>query len=593
MEISKVLDLLNGREKPESYITDMLKKWKDVYYGMSLHTIGITPSYTTGGATVGHPCHCSEYQFLFDRKLLNRHERESTALRNLRYSLYKPLTKSPFSQITEVVTGTIFQDSNYNIEIPNDEDKDFIWSNHFNGYDIIGYFSNIGYRNMVEDPNGLFLRIPDKPYYEQPDGRVNIDIWFVNSKDIIYYDRKELLFKKNNRWAYYIDESTIWRFERIKEIWILKETQGYYAHMLGKLPVTVAGGEYNTHGYYDSFYDKAKAIADDFIASYSAAQLIDKEMAHPYIVSASEDCPDCQSTGTLQWCNGCNYSAENCICDSKEYTDYAKITCNKCGGSGQQSRNPGQWLILPYEQLKDGDPIKIISAPVANNMHLREVAKTLYEQMMHALHLRKTDKAESGVAKAIDQEWLYQFISKISNHLFDKIIFDTIADIIAYRNVTVQNGRMFPQQYEFIITKPTQFQIKTEEELLDDLSASIEKKIPVYERQKKDMEYAAKKYGGDLVFNKKAQVINALDFLNTMTNDEIMSIRLAGGCDQADIILHTCINMWLDDMIDDKGENWFIEAEISEIKPMVDAKKKEAKPTNNLIQQSKQAMIQQ
>ena len=75
--------------------------------------------------------------------------------------------------------------------------------------------------------------------------------------------------------------------------------------MFGRLPVTIAGGDWNTQegGFYESYFDKAKAIADEFISSYSAAQMVDKEASHPFIVAAQEDCPDCNGTGktTIQY----------------------------------------------------------------------------------------------------------------------------------------------------------------------------------------------------------------------------------------------------------------------------------------------------
>src|SRR5690606_27459953 len=141
--------------------------------------------------------------------------------------------------------------------------------------------------------------------------------------------------------AYWVNTHTIWRLSydaQSKKYFVAKQdAAGYYAHMFARLPLTIAGGEWNTQGYYDSYFSKAKAAADDFVSSYSAAQLVDKEASHPYIVEASTDCPDCQGRGHVQRdCDTCPNGVE-------------LAQCGACAGSGQVSRNPGQRMIIPHE----------------------------------------------------------------------------------------------------------------------------------------------------------------------------------------------------------------------------------------------------
>lgn len=184
------------------------------------------------------------------------------------------MTKAPFGQITGVITGAIFQDSNYTLELTDEKDNEYIWGNRFNGYDLKSYFANIGFRNMVEDPNGVFLRMPAKPFYEQGSDKLDVDIWFINTKDMVWFSKSDLIFKRG-AYAYWVNRHTIWKLSydaQAKKYFVAKQdAAGYYAHMLGRLPLTVAGGEWNTQGYYDSYFSKAKAAADDFVSSYSAA----------------------------------------------------------------------------------------------------------------------------------------------------------------------------------------------------------------------------------------------------------------------------------------------------------------------------------
>ncbi len=54
----------------------------------------------------------------------------------------------------------------------------------------------------------------------------------------------------------------------------LVEPKGYYAHLSNQLPCYVAGGVWNNQGYYSSWFENAKPIADEYAAPYSTEQLV-------------------------------------------------------------------------------------------------------------------------------------------------------------------------------------------------------------------------------------------------------------------------------------------------------------------------------
>jgi hypothetical protein len=551
MNLTDVLAILNKTVKLSQPITDALQRWRDVYYGISLHTTGACPRFRDAitGRTVTPPGYFGqEYQYLFDNYLLNRHPRENEATRNWRYSQYRPLTKAPFGQITEIVTGAIFQDSNYVIEIEDKSDEGYIWGNHFSGHDIAGYFSNIGFRNMVEDPNGVFLRIPSQSCNEQDSDKVAVDIWFINTKDMVLFTPTDLIFKRDG-YVWWVNEQTIWRFayKADKKLYCLaaEDVDGYYAHMLGRLPVSIAGGEWNTQGHYDSFFSKAKAAADDFISAYSAAQLVDKEASHPFIVEASTDCDSCMGRGAVQHdCESCPGGVE-------------LVTCNTCHGSGQVSRNPGQHIIIPHDKLKDGTPIQIINPDISINSHHRDVCTQVMDLLTEALHLRKTDAAQSGTAKAIDQERLYKFINTISNHLFDKILYDTLRDVVAYRNVANVGGRVYPAQQPFRLQKPTQFRIKTAADLLAEFNEGTRAAMPVFIRQRMALDFVDKQYSGDAWMKLKMQLINKLDNLAVLSSNEVLDLLAVQIIGRDDVLYSQKLPQVLDMIAREYGYQWF------------------------------------
>lgn len=557
MQIKQVLAILNKDVQLPANITETLQRWRDVYYGISLHTTGACPRFqdqSTGRMVKPAGYYGEAYQYLFDNFLLSRHPREDSATRNWRYSQYRPMTKAPFGQITEVVTGAVFQSSNYTVQLTDEADDAYIHNNNFSGQNIIEYFSNVGYKNMIEDPNGVFLRIPKQPFYEQDTDKVAVDIWFVHSKDMVWLTDTDLVFTRGD-FAYWVNAQTVWRFAyntQQRKYYLAKEdAQGYYAHMLGRLPITVAGGEWNTQGYYDSFYSKAKAAADDFVSAYSAAQLVDKEASHPYIVEAAADCVECSGHGQVQVdCDSCPNGVE-------------LVRCTVCGGSGQVSHNPGQHIVIPHEQMKDGTPIQIVNPDVAINTHHRDVCQQVMQLIIEALHLQKTDAAQSGVAKAIDQERLYKFISAISNHLFDNIITDTLRDIIAYRNIEQQNG--------FRILKPTQFNIKTSADLLAEYNEGAKANLPTFIRKRMAMDYVQKQYSSDELMKRKAQLITELDELSILSTTEIVDLQATGIISDAQLYYSRNLPVAIDELIAEKGEYWFITTVLKDIKAALPA----------------------
>lgn len=556
MQPNEVLAILNKTVRISREMNEALQRKRDVYYGISLHTTGACPAFRdlSGGGTI-YPqgYYGPEYQRLFDKHLLSRHPRENDATRNWRFSQYRPLTKAPFAQITEIITGAIFQDSNYDISLQDVKDEQYIWSNHFSGHDIIGYFSSIAIKNMMEDPNGVLLRIPAIPGYEQVDDKLHVDIWFVNTKDIVLHTDSDFIFLRDG-YAWWVDKQIIWRFSYRadkKEYYLAAtDVNGYYAHLLGRLPISIAGGVWNTQGYFDSYYSKAKAAADDFVSAYSAAQLVDKEASHPYIVEASTDCPDCRGMGQVQQdCNSCPNGVE-------------LVSCGGCGGSGQISRNPGQHIIVPQDKLKDGSPIQIINPDVSINAHHRNVCTQVMGLIIEALHLQKTEEAQSGVAKAIDQERLYKFISNISNHVFDKLITDTLRDIIAYRNAGAVGGAVFPATYPFSVVKPAQFSIKTSADLLNEYTIGKQAGMPAFIRQRMALDFVDKQYSGDAIMKRKTQLITLLDSLSVLSIEEITALHHAGAITDAELQYSRKLPAMIDALVRDKGEYWFLNTDV-------------------------------
>lgn len=607
MNEKQILAILNGKTKIDETERYELNRWQNLYFGMSLHTSGACPAFvdlsnkplqvpvSTQGygstftqygnylnrlSTLGFDYNGLwifppgyqgvEYQFIFDRIIYSRHPRENEQTRQWRFSQHVPITKYPCGMLNEVVTGAIFQDSNYRVEVDDKDTNEYIYGNNFMGYDLIGYFANILYKAIVEDANGYVLRIPKKPFYEQKNGKPEVDIWFVHSKDLFLPPTEDEMLFRTKSYAWYVNRESIWRFKynRGKNEYFLapEDSKGYYAHMLGYIPATKAGGEWNTHGYWESYYYKAKPLMDEFLRAFSQRQLVDKEASTPVITELSVDCPECHGTQKVQIpCAECTGG-------------YDLVDCGTCHGSGTISRNPGEHLIIPKSEWKDVNPgIYFTNPDTAVNKNARETVKEMMDMILEALHLnkQKTDTVQSGLAKAIDQERLYKFISTISNDLFDKHLPDTVRDIIAYRTVTSENGTLKPTvpKESYTIQKPTQFAIRTAQDLLTEYKTAFESNMPKVFLERKALDYADKEYNGDAVYRKKVSYICYSDPLFAYSTADITSIQATLAPEQ--IVYHNNISLWIDEIIQEKTADWFVQASYMEIDKLAEVKESE------------------
>ena len=110
--------------------------------------------------------------------------------------------------------------------------------------------------------------------------------------------------------------------------------------------------------------------------------------------------------------------------------------------------------------------------------------------------------------------------------------------------------------------------------------------VPTLVRMKINEDYVEKAYSGDEEIKKKMRVINALDAYSTYTPDERMSLKLAGSMTLEDIAFTDKLPIWLDEIVRDKGKNWFIKASIDDISTEIDKKKPQLQTLNDIQQEA-------
>lgn len=562
MTLSEIVEYINSPEKDKK--DKRRKLWHDVYVGMSVHIDGVCPSFedSNGKAVAPNGWVSQEYDYYFDTRLLNKFPTEQPWVKNWRKSVYRPITRAPFLQCISVVTGAIFQDSAYSLVINNQEDSEYIWGNNFDGKDLIQYFVS-KFQEIAEDPNGYFVVLPKESAAETGE-KVMPRVWFIFSDNVIHQSEDELIFKDGDI-IWVATKEAIYRFHKPgnSKNYVNMDAEGfYYTHKLGHVPAYIAGGIYNSRGYYDSWFVNAKPLADEHVSSYSSLQFINKDATHPYVVEADTKCPECNGVPQIQSCKQCSLSADSCVCGSHENWYLKK--CERCHGTGTVARNPGDRMIVPPE-IMGNNLIQIVNRDVTANKYLSDFQTDLYNQIFRSLYLNYIEQAQSGVAKDKDMEARYQFLSKIAGDLFDRLLYGVIGDILGYRNIRVVNGETLPDTSGFILSKPFEFNIQTAYDLLEEYKAAGDSKMPPYQRAAILAKYNNKQFSGDDVLNKKAYVINEMDILNVLTESEISNALLNGGATTRDYQLHLQLPKIINRLIREKGRDWFIRERIETI----------------------------
>lgn len=594
--IKKITEILNGREKIT--LPAIVSKWQNIYYNISVHTTGVCPSYIplrwensawtlAGGATV-YPVYWiyPQYDLVFDR-LFSAHPREPQITREWRKSQYRPHQQAPLLQAIDKSCSIISADNKYTLVVDDKEDNDYIWGANFEGKNLVRYVFG-HFKAICEDPNCLFIVVPDAPAKQIRSSKVTVKIIQVPTRLISYYSRDEIIFYDSEEMlqAWYVNTNSYLRFQKNGENeWMHADGRnGYYAHMFGYLPVHFGGGIWNSHGYYDSYIGAAIPFCDDYVGSNSAVQMVNKEASHPFIIASADDCPDCNGMGHYQYCNSCNCSTTDCTCNNA--SNYLLRTCMSCNGTKVKSQNPADWKVVPADQV-DKKHIQLVNPDVSINKFLHDFNKDMYEGIRRALHQQYIDEAQSGTAKDIDREGERLWYQTCSNGMWYGLLEKILIDILSIRNISKSNGVIKPNIPKYTLIPPTDFDLKTEYDLLDEYKKSSEAQMPQYILQRQANAFVDKQFGGDEVMVKSSNIINYIDPYSTTTAAD-KAVYITNGVASADEIrfsnvLPTILNkiqfMW--------GKERYINASYEEIenecRTLFDKMPKPAQPKEETI----------
>jgi hypothetical protein len=561
-----------------------LKVWRGEYYRMSLHIDGACPSFIPlrynavtrifepgSKKTFPNNWFGIEYDEIFYFYIFSEHPKEDEYIRQWRMGQYKPYTQGIFSQVIDVITGAVFQDSGWVVKLENKEDEAYIDGNNFCNKPLVNYVASM-FGNIATDANGYFVVIPKKQRGEFKDNEdIEVDIPYILTKHILYQSGDEIIFEHGG-YHWWVTKDAYFRYEKRGDTWVNVDgtEDGYYAHMFGFLPIVLGGGKENAQGFMESWLRAARPYADEFAQAKSASQVVNKDGSYPTIIEADVICTECAGLKTREQPCGCGTGCQTCM-----NTGTISVTCSSCKGVGRVSRYPGQRMIVPPEDMEH-DQLKIVSPPVEwADFHLKNVDE-LKKSMLKVLHLDGIDQAQSGTAKTIDLQTRYQFLISISNDIFTRVIPGLIRIIIGFRNISGDSGGVYSPNNPsggplpdinayFQVIPPTEFDIKSGYDLIEECKLATDSGMPAYVREQINLAAVDKLFGGDEIMKRKAYVIAVMDFLNVQTPEEIQVWLLNGAASPRDAKLHVMLPNILDNIVREVGADRFIKLSDEEI----------------------------
>lgn len=534
--------LSDEKSRPKKY-----EDWNEVRRTMFVHTRGKNPEHI----------------------LTARRPNEDPEVQKYRLSIYEPITKGSMNRAIDKLFR-IFQNANFSIQV-SDELNTYLSEHKFDGQFFYSYIQKFVVRRMIEDPNGFLVWIPVGPGLTDPTVKVDVEPLLIMSEDIKVLNHNLITWKSNEERSmirengkmvehghvyYTMTDAAFYRHEQFGQAIDKKfTTEIIYEHNIGQCPAVILGGDLTDDNFFDSYFSAFVPFANEAIRQYSDWTAVMTTSAFPYREEVAETC---DAKGCR---DGVVYNSE-----SEEHE-----TCSKCKGSGRViSRSPfGVFLrekgnaALGTDTGSSDPMIRFISPPVDIIKYSGEAWETLLKKAEESLHLNTIDEAQSGTAKQIDREDSFSQLTKISNNLFDEIIFKSLVFIEQYRNVS--------DPKDPIIVKPISFSMKTEDDLIDELNKLTDKNAPIAFLVESTKDLARKRFSGNKTVSRLVEILVSYDPIYHLNTKDKQMLLASGTIRKEDLLKSLFAYKTLTAMVADNGTE-FLEKPLSQIFAELDAR---------------------
>lgn len=482
---------------------------------------------------------------LFGKKAPN----EDEAMYEYRKSIYEAITKPDYRKGCNNY-NRVFNPQNYSIEGWGNNENEFK-NNTAESYfldafpyddSIIAYFRSVVKSAKLEDPNGVIALWIEN--YEQPDtelreatGKIyNCDQVITYEKDhvILMSDEKSVV-KYYNKDAqigfvfYVYDDTYIYQIRQTGNFSDYEfEINVYFVHGLGYMPVQKLKGVEVEKGLYQSHVYDAVPPLNDILFDNSTLQASKISHAYPIKWEVADDCdnPSCVNGYVKEY-------------DDSQHEHLA--TCPICKGSGKSGHNPlGVYTIKRINQGQDADsqiptpPAGFIAMDSAILEFLRsEIDRNCSKSFSFLgvdISTTNAKGSDTALGKIIDREDLFSALLDFSNEIWDLLEF-TI-DFCGKVRYGV-NTFVMPT-----IKKPTNFTIRTEEDITKEYKEASENNLPDAIKSSMLDQYQNVRFGSDGQLKDILTLKQLIDRLYLKSSDEIAKLKALNLCYGWECVLH-------------------------------------------------------
>ncbi len=421
-----------------------IDRWVEIFEEMVIHTRGHTP----------------------EKLLETRRPNEDENVFTYRKSIYQPITKGPINRSIHKLFR-IFQNANFSYKITDSLQAD-IDEPDFNGMTFNEYMHGVVVKRMIEDPNGYLAWIPVGEGLRDETEKVIVVPELIESGKIQHRDDEVLT------WFIHADSNGIverfWSLTKDAYYVHVKDDDEYelfliYEHEIGIIPAVILGGMWEDD-VFQSYFSAFLPFGNEAIRQYSDWQAVNVTSAFPYRTEKYTECdvPECGGKG---WWMEAPKDCDNC--------DDVRVTCDICKGAGHKPHTSPYGVFIRKErdiaEDEDTGPMVEFTSPATDILkYSQEAWESLLMQAREAIFDKQVDEAQSGVAKIVDRGDFYAWLINISNNIFDHLILKSLEIIQGYRDISATE---LP-----VVIKPTSFEVKTEQDIVEELGILIEKKVP-------------------------------------------------------------------------------------------------------------------
>jgi len=492
-------------------------KWERVYEDMTVHTQGKKP----------------------ERIIETRRPYEDEAIKAYRLESYEPITKGAINRAIQNLQR-LFSSSSYRWKV-DESVAAYVSASEFKDKDFVSYIASDVVRRMIEDPNGFLVWWPTGEGLIEPtvtvepqpvlvlSERVKIAdgdsiVWLSNEKSEVMSGRKRQM--KGN--VYYVaSRSGFFKFsqfgditkKRYELIEVYRQEFDYapYIQLGGEATEVEIKGEFVE--YFESYFSSYLAFANDAIRQYSDHQAIMVTSAFPIREMEPITC-------TAEGCN------DGWIYDQNDRSKRHK--CGACNGTGQvMPPSPYGTLLRPKP---DGMGAEVSSAPalryISPDVGIVEYSGKHWEMLLEKaekeLNLIFIDEAQSGVAKAIDREDKEASIDRIGANVYTNIIKNSlliIGDLITMGAAS-----------EPVIYLPPTFRIKTEAEMIDEITTLRKEGAPDFVLSEATKDFLQRRYGSNPNMIRAVEILSELDSFFALSTEEKNTLLAQGAISEREYL---------------------------------------------------------